>query len=151
MGSTGAYPKLIEYTMVVNGWAYHYGGAVSYNGKLYGSSKQHRRKCWRQHVDNPDFLCSHHCGLLSVADSSFLKKKEEEEAMRKNAQIGDEITTIGGIVGRIISVKEETDTVVIETGTDRAKLRVKRWAIGSVDTEREEPAEKKEKADKSKK
>ena len=87
--------------------------------------------------------------LLLIRPSS--KKKKKEEAMRKNAQIGDEITTIGGIVGRIISVKEETDTVVIETGTDRAKLRVKRWAIGSVDTEREEPAEKKEKADKSKK
>lgn len=86
--------------------------------------------------------------LLLIRPSS--KKKKKEEAMRKNAQIGDEITTIGGIVGRIISVKEETDTVVIETGTDRAKLRVKRWAIGSVDTEREEPAEK-EKAEKSKK
>ena len=86
--------------------------------------------------------------LLLIRPSS--KKKKKEEAMRKNAQIGDEITTIGGIVGRIISVKEETDTVVIETGTDRAKMRVKRWAIGSVDTDHEEPAEK-EKADKSKK
>lgn len=74
--------------------------------------------------------------LLLIRPSS--KKKKKEEAMRKNAQIGDEITTIGGISGRIISVKEETDTVVIETGTDRAKIRVKRWAIGSVDTVHEE-------------
>ena len=85
--------------------------------------------------------------LLLIRPSS--KKKKKEEAMRKNAQIGDEITTIGGIVGRIISIKEDTDTVIIETGTDRAKLRVKRWAIGSVDTEHEEPAEKEEKKEKT--
>ena len=54
--------------------------------------------------------------------------------MRKNAQIGDEITTIGGICGRIVAIKEDTDTLIIETGSDRSKLRVKRWAIGSVDT-----------------
>ncbi len=62
------------------------------------------------------------------------KKKKKEAEMRKNAQVGDEVTTIGGICGRIIAVKEETDSVVIETGSDRSKIRVKRWAIGSVDT-----------------
>ena len=66
------------------------------------------------------------------------KKKKKEQAMRKNAQVGDEITTIGGICGRIVAVKEETDSVVIETGSDRAKMRVKRWAIGSVDTVHED-------------
>ncbi len=62
------------------------------------------------------------------------KKRKKEEAMRKGAQIGDEITTIGGITGRIVSIKEENETLVIETGTDRSKIRIKRWAIGSVDT-----------------
>ena len=62
------------------------------------------------------------------------KKKKKEAAMRKNAQFGDEVTTIGGICGRIIAIKEETDSVIIETGSDRSRLRVKRWAIGSVDT-----------------
>ena len=62
------------------------------------------------------------------------KKRKKEEAMRKGAQIGDEITTIGGIVGRIVSIKQENETLVIETGTDRSKVRIKRWAIGSVDT-----------------
>lgn len=62
------------------------------------------------------------------------KKKKKEAEMRKNAQIGDEITTIGGICGRIVAIKEETDSIIIETGTDRAKLRIKRWSIGSVDT-----------------
>ena len=62
------------------------------------------------------------------------KKKKKEEAMRKGVRIGDEITTIGGICGRVISIKEETDTLVIETGIDRDKIRIKRWAVGSVDT-----------------
>ena len=66
------------------------------------------------------------------------KKKKKEAEMRKNAQVGDEITTIGGICGRIVAVKDETDSIVIETGSDKAKLRVKRWAIGSVDTVHED-------------
>ena len=41
------------------------------------------------------------------------KKEEKEEANRKNAKIGDEITTIGGIVGRIVAVKDESDTIII--------------------------------------
>jgi len=62
------------------------------------------------------------------------KKKKKEAAMRQNAEIGDEITTIGGICGRIVGIKKEEDTIIIETGSDRSKLRIKRWAIGSVDT-----------------
>lgn len=66
------------------------------------------------------------------------KKKKKEAEMRKNAQVGDEITTIGGICGRIVVVKDESDSVIIETGSDKSKLRVKRWAIGSVDTVHED-------------
>ena len=62
------------------------------------------------------------------------KKRKKEDKMRKDAQICDEITTIGGICGRIVGIKEDTETLIIETGTDRSKLRIKRWAIGSVDT-----------------
>ena len=62
------------------------------------------------------------------------KKKKQEAEMRKNAQVGDEVTTIGGICGRIIAVKDETESVIIETGSDRTRIRVKRWAIGSVET-----------------
>ena len=62
------------------------------------------------------------------------KKRKKEDKMRKEAQIGDEITTIGGICGRIVGIKEDTESLIIETGTDRSKLRIKRWAIGSVDT-----------------
>jgi preprotein translocase subunit YajC len=47
--------------------------------------------------------------------------------MRENLQIGDEVTTVGGIVG--IVVRKAEDTVVIETGGDRSKIRVKTWAV----------------------
>ena len=57
-----------------------------------------------------------------------------QSKMRKNLQVGDDITTIGGIMGKVISIKEETDSLVIETGVDRSKVRVKRWAVASCDT-----------------
>ena len=55
------------------------------------------------------------------------KKDKEAKTMRENIQIGDEIMTIGGIVG--IVVKKSEDTVVIETGGDKSKLRIKNWAV----------------------
>ncbi len=55
------------------------------------------------------------------------KKEKEAKEMRDNLQIGDEVTTIGGITG--IIVRKGEDTVVIETGGDRSKIRVKLWAI----------------------
>lgn len=61
------------------------------------------------------------------------RKKEKETAqMRSNIQIGDMVTTVGGIVG--IVVKKADDTLVIETGGDRSKIRVKLWAIQSNET-----------------
>lgn len=61
------------------------------------------------------------------------KKREKETAnMRNNVQVGDEITTVGGIVGRIVSIKD--DTLVIESGADRNKIRVKKWAVQSCET-----------------
>ena len=60
------------------------------------------------------------------------KKQERETAdMRNNLEIGDEITTIGGIIGEIVRIKEET--VTIETGKDRTKIRILRSAVRSVD------------------
>lgn len=71
------------------------------------------------------------------------KRKKQEQAMRNNLEIGDDITTIGGIMGRVISIKEETDSIVIETAADRNKLQLKRWAISTVDTIKDEPADDK--------
>lgn len=55
------------------------------------------------------------------------KKEKQVQQMRNNLQIGDEVVTAGGIIGLVVSIKE--DTVIIETGTDRSKVRIKRWAI----------------------
>ncbi len=61
------------------------------------------------------------------------RKQEKEDAkMRDNLEIGDEVVTNGGIVGIVFQIKE--DTVVIETGGDRSKIRVKKWAIAKNET-----------------
>jgi len=65
------------------------------------------------------------------------KKQEKEVAtMRNNLQVGDEITTIGGIIGKIVSIKEET--IMIETGHDRTKIRLLRTAVRCVDVHAED-------------
>ena len=55
------------------------------------------------------------------------KKQKEEKKMRENLQVGDEVVTIGGIYGRVISLKE--DTFVIESKSDHSKLTFARWAL----------------------
>lgn len=72
------------------------------------------------------------------------KRKKQEAELRNNLEIGDEITTIGGIVGRVVAIKEEEDEIIIETGSDRCKLKMKRWCISSVNTVKEKPEAKTE-------
>ena len=67
------------------------------------------------------------------------KKQKEEQQMRNNLRVGDEITTIGGICGRVLNIKE--DSLVIETGADRSKMTIKKWAIQSCDTIHDSPAD----------
>ena len=55
------------------------------------------------------------------------KKQKEEKQMRENLQVGDEVLTIGGIYGRVISLKEES--MVIESKSDHSKLTIARWAL----------------------
>ena len=60
------------------------------------------------------------------------KKQEKKDAEMRNAlQVGDEVTTIGGIIGKVVSIKDET--FVLETTKDRTKIRFLRGAIRSVD------------------
>ena len=60
------------------------------------------------------------------------KKQEKEQAEMRNALVvGDEVTTIGGIIGKVVSIKDET--FVLETTKDRTKIRFLRGAIRSVD------------------
>lgn len=64
------------------------------------------------------------------------KQEKEVNAMRNSLQVGDEITTIGGIIGRIVSIKEET--CMIETGHDRTKIRILKSAVRCVDVKAED-------------
>lgn len=57
------------------------------------------------------------------------KKKKKTEEMRNSLSVGDEITTIGGIVGKIVQVTEET--ITFETGEDRVRIQTKKWAIST--------------------
>lgn len=78
------------------------------------------------------------------------QRKQEKETieMQKNLQIGDEVITIGGIVGIVLRVEENTKTVVLETGSDRLKIRMMQDAIKENVTLRE--AKEAEKAEKLK-
>ncbi len=55
------------------------------------------------------------------------KQQQKEQQLRESTQIGDEIISIGGICGKVVSVKD--DSVVIETGADRAKIKFMKYAI----------------------
>ncbi len=59
------------------------------------------------------------------------KKKKKTEEMRSSLSLGDGITTIGGITGKIVQITE--DTITFETGEDRVRLQVKKWAISTTD------------------
>ena len=78
------------------------------------------------------------------------KRNKEMQNMLNSIQVADEVITNGGIIGRVLSVKE--DTVLIETGSDRTKIRVLKSAIAKNNTVHEAPAEeapaKKKKGDK---
>ena len=64
------------------------------------------------------------------------KQEKEQNAMRNNLAVGDEITTIGGIIGKIVSIKEET--CVIETTHERTKIRILKSAVSRVDVKAED-------------
>ena len=77
------------------------------------------------------------------------KKEREDNAMRSALGVGDEITTIGGILGRVVKVTEET--VVIETSREHNKLHIRKDAIRSVDVHAADTVEAAEKAEKAEK
>lgn len=64
------------------------------------------------------------------------KRKKEAAKMRSELAVGDVITTIGGIVGTICAVKEET--IVIETGADRVRIEFTKWAVSTKGKQTEE-------------
>ena len=70
-------------------------------------------------------------GMFWFMSRSNKKKEKEAAEMRDSLQVGDEVTTIGGIIGKVVSIKEET--FVLETTKDRTKIRFLKGAIRSVD------------------
>ncbi len=64
------------------------------------------------------------------------KRKKQAMEMRNSLAVGDEITTIGGIIGTICAVKE--NTIVIETGADRVRIEFTKWAVSSKGTQTSE-------------
>ena len=66
------------------------------------------------------------------------QKKQEKQTknMLESLQVGDEITTIGGIIGKVISIKEET--VLLETSKDKTKIRILRSAVRTIDVKAED-------------
>ena len=79
--------------------------------------------------------------LIFVAMYFFMirpQKKQEKEAnkMRDELTVGDEITTIGGIIGKIVSIKDET--LVLETTKDRTRIRILKTAVSRVDVKAED-------------
>lgn len=73
-------------------------------------------------------------------------KKEEQEyvQMRDSLMVGDEVTTIGGIIGKVVSIKEET--FVLETTKDRTKIRFHKGSIKRIDVKIADIAQENEKA-----
>lgn len=63
------------------------------------------------------------------------KRNKEMQNMLDNIQVADEVVTTGGIIGRVLSV--QSDTILIETGSDRTKIRVIKSAIARNNTEHE--------------
>ena len=66
------------------------------------------------------------------------KKRKAAEAMRNSLAVGNVITTIGGIVGTVCAVKE--NTIVVETGADRVRIEFTKWAISSKGTQGDQNA-----------
>ena len=70
-------------------------------------------------------------GMFWFMSRSNKKKEKEAAQMRDSLQVGDEVTTIGGIIGKVVSIKEET--FVLETTKEKTQIRFLKGAIRSVD------------------
>lgn len=72
------------------------------------------------------------------------KKKKEAEQMRNALKVGDNITTIGGVIGDIVSVKD--DSIIIETSADKVRVEFTKWAVSTNNTAIKAQAKEKEAA-----
>ena len=74
------------------------------------------------------------------------KRDKAEREMRNSIEVGDEISTIGGFIGRVVNIKD--DVLIIETSNDRTKLKIYRWAIRGKEAPATESVEAPKEADK---
>ena len=74
--------------------------------------------------------------MLWFTSRSNKKQEKQQQNMRDSLQVGDEITTIGGIIGKVVSIKEET--LVLETSHDRTRIRILKTAVSRVDVKAED-------------
>lgn len=72
------------------------------------------------------------------------KRKKEADAMRNALKVGDNITTIGGVIGDVVSVKD--DSIVVETGADRVRIEFAKFAVSTNNTAEKEAAKKRAEA-----
>ncbi|HIY52808.1 MAG TPA: preprotein translocase subunit YajC [Candidatus Agathobaculum merdavium] len=75
------------------------------------------------------------------------KRDKAERDMRNSIEVGDEISTIGGFIGRVVNIKD--DVLVIESSSDRTKLKIYRWAIRGKEAPATETVEAPKEADKN--
>ena len=68
------------------------------------------------------------------------KRKKKQEDMRNGLTVGDTITTIGGIVGKIVNVS--SDYITIETSEDRVRMQLAKWSVSTVGKASQEPEDK---------
>ena len=76
------------------------------------------------------------------------KRKKEADEMRASLKVGDDITTIGGIVGKIVDIKG--DNIVLETGADRVRIEFVKWAVSTNESAAARAAEEAKKAEEAK-
>ena len=74
------------------------------------------------------------------------KRKKKAQEMRDSLKKGDVITTIGGIVGKIVSVTK--DTIIIETSEDRVRMELTKWAVSTTGVQTGEQPEELKKGEK---
>ena len=87
----------------------------------------------------PSLLVSFLPILLHIVNMNLIlwlpqrKQDKKDAAMRASIEVGDTVVTIGGVVGRVAAINEKDDTFVLETTSDRVKIRFRRSAISSVE------------------
>ena len=102
----------------------------------------------------PDLLSTIPMLLIMVGIFYFMlilpenKRKKEAEQMRNSLKTGDKITTIGGIMGTVVSIKD--DKFVIETSADQVRIEFAKWALSTNETAAERAKEETKKAQEAK-